>query len=122
MTSIVPPILATPTAEEVFQRMGETMNTSANPLHLIGALALLIGVLVLLSLLTRKRNPREKPKPVNNPAKLLKELSRHAGLRSRELKQLKLLAEQQNISNPLVLLICPSVLKKAMQERMAGRH
>lgn len=114
-------ILAAPTADQVFKSMGETMSASVNPLHIVGAFALLVGVLVLLSILTKKRDPREKPKPVNNPAKLLKELSRQAGLRPRELRQLKALAEQQHIENPLVLLICPSVLRKAMQNRTAAR-
>lgn len=115
-------IIAATTADEVFKSMGESMSASVNPLHIVGALALLVGVLVLLSIVTKKRDPRAKPKPVNNPAKLLKEMAKQAGLRSRELKQLKILAEQQNIENPLVLLICPSVLKKAMERRTAARR
>ncbi len=115
-------ILSATTADQVFKSMGESMSESVNPLHILGAVALLIGVLVLLSLLTHRRDPREKPKPVNNPARLIRELARQAGLRPRELKQLKQLALEQNIDNPLVLLLCPSVLKKAMEKRQAARR
>jgi hypothetical protein len=43
-------------------------------------------------------------------------VARGVNLRPAEVKQLKVLSEQQNVSNPLVLLLCPSVLSRAVRE------
>jgi len=114
-------ILANPSADQVFQSMSDSMSVAVNPLHVIGVIALLVGVVAALAFAARRRDPRQKPKAINNPARLLRDVARQAGLKPAELKQLKQLAAEQGISNPLVLLLCPSVLKKAVEARQTAR-
>ncbi len=42
---------------------------------------------------------------------------RTVDLRPAEVKQLKMLADDQNVSSPLTLLLCPSVLAKAVKAK-----
>lgn len=46
----------------------------------------------------------------------MKEIVRQIDLRPAEVRQLKILAEAQNVSSPITLLLCPSVLAKAVKE------
>lgn len=114
-------ILAAPSQEDVFRSIqsnvsGEgTSGGSAFLLLLAGA-----GILGLLIYLSR-RGPRvpASRRVVNHSGKLLREVRKQIGLRPVELKQLKLLSEDlatdgQPAPSPLTLLICPSVLAKAV--------
>ena len=62
---------------------------------------------------------RRTPKALNHHGKLLKELAAAVSLKPAEVKQLKLLADEQKLSNPLTLILCPSILAKAVK-RLAG--
>ena len=60
------------------------------------------------------------PKAVNHAGKLLKELQKAVGIRPAEVKQLRILADASDdqgtpLDNPLVLLLCPSLLAKTMR-------
>jgi hypothetical protein len=46
----------------------------------------------------------------------LKEIAREMHLKPAEIRQLRLLADRQQIVSPLVLLLCPSLLTKAVRE------
>jgi hypothetical protein len=55
---------------------------------------------------------------VNHHGKLLKEIAKSAHLRPREVKRLKILADDvgrrrgEPLASPLVLLLCPSLMKQ----------
>lgn len=113
--------LSAATPEQVFKSVGESLDRSVNPSHLILIVVGLVGILVLISLFNRQSVKKDKPKPVHNPSRLTRQIARQVGLSKREMRQLKQLAEQENLDNPLVLLLCPSVLQAAMKKRQAAR-
>ncbi len=108
---------ATPTQEEVFQSINDNVRSTADftkavPYLLVGA-----GVVILCILLNYHLKHRKIPRKAYNPAKLSRELCRRISLRSIELKQLKLLAEEQELEYPLTLILCPSLLGKAIRSQ-----
>jgi hypothetical protein len=115
---------AKPTQQDVFRsiedNVGESNESSGKILLFIGAG---IGLVILLAVFSRRQRQQESPKPLNNPGKLTRKLCSVLSLRKQELKQLKLVAEQtttgddQPLTSPLVLLLCPSVMVKAVQAK-----
>jgi hypothetical protein len=73
------------------------------------------GIIILCILINYQRKHRRVPRKSYNPAKLSRELSRRISLRNIELKQLRLMAEEQEVEFPLTLILCPSLLGKAMR-------
>ena len=55
------------------------------------------------------------PKALNHSGKLVKEISKTMNLKPAEIKQLKVLADGQDVGKPLVLLLCPSLLSQGGQ-------
>ncbi len=110
------------TAQDVFKSMGETLDAKVNPNHIILIVVGLIGVIVLLSLIGRRTQKDERPKVINNPSRLIRQLARQVGLKPKEVRQLKQLADQEGLDNPLVLLLCPSVLQEAMNKRQQRKR
>ena len=113
--------LAASTPDQVFKSMGQSLDTSANPNHIILIVLALIALFVLISLVSRRTQKKDKPKPLNHPSRLMKQMARQIGLSNRELRQLKVIADQENLQNPLVLLLCPSVLKSVAAKRKLQR-
>jgi hypothetical protein len=115
---------AKPTQQEVFRSIQDNVNQTGDsgmkPILLICAGA---GVLGLLALFGRRQTKQATPKPLNHPGKLLKEIMKSVPLKPAELKQLKVVTEETAQANdeppqsPLVLVLCPSVLAKAVQSR-----
>jgi hypothetical protein len=115
---------AKPTQQEVFRsiqdNVNETGTSGIKPILLICAGA---GVLGLLALFGRRQQRQATPKALNHPGKLLKEIMKTVPLRPAELKQLKVVTEESAqasdgpLQSPLVLVLCPSVLAKAVQSR-----
>jgi hypothetical protein len=106
---------ANPTQEEVFQSINDNVRSTADftraiPYMLVGA-----GVIILCLLFNYHLKHRKVPRKAFNPSKLSRELCRRISLRSVELKQLKILAEEQELEYPLTLILCPSLLGKAIR-------
>ena len=79
-----------------------------------------IAIILLLSLLSLRRKREALPKAVHHPGKLLKEMLKQIPLKPAELRQLKALAEAEKeagspIESPLVFILCPSALARAMR-------
>jgi hypothetical protein len=54
---------------------------------------------------------------LNHQGRLLKEIARTCDLRSSEIRQLKQLADtREDVSSPLTMLLCPSLLTQAVKE------
>jgi hypothetical protein len=112
----------TATTEEVFKSIGDSLDAQINPNHIILIILGLVGIIALLAFLTRSGEKKDEPKVVNNPNKLSRQLARQLGLKPNELRQLKQLAEQEGLDNPLVLLLCPSALQAAMKKRQQAKR
>jgi hypothetical protein len=107
-------------ADDAFKRsLQESIDQSVDPSKLIAFAAAVLGSIILLALISKWRGKRPRqsgPKTINSPGKLIREICKNVNLKPAEVKQLKSLCEQQKIGNPLVLLLCPSVLGKAVKE------
>lgn len=112
----------TATPEEVFKSIGESLDAKINPNHIILIVIGLIMLVVLLKYFTRSVESKPPVKHVSNPGKLTRELVRHLGLKQKEVRQLRQLAEQEGLEYPLSLLLCPSVLRSAIKKRHQNRH
>ena|SRR5688572_2391266 len=103
--------------DDVFKHTKESMNQEAGPERLIALALGAIAVIVLLVLLQYRRKSDVLPKPINNQNRLLKEVMKTVPLKEHEMKQLKQLADEQHCSSPLVLLMCPSLMAKALASK-----
>lgn len=109
--------LATATQEEVFKSIQDNVGQSADPKKFFAFMAGAAGLILLLAVLSNRKKRQVTPKTLNHHGKLLKEIVKKVDLRPAEIRQLKMLAEGQKVSSPLTLLLCPSVLAKAVKER-----
>ena len=125
LTFDVSPALAAPSQEDVFgsirQNVGQRSQDSGKGMAILaGGAGALIMVLLVGSKLRRRQSA---PKPVNHSGRLLREVMKTVPLKPRELKQLKLLAEESRrdgaepVESPLTLLLCPSVLARTLKGR-----
>lgn len=111
-------VSAAPTNEEFFQSVRDSTDKPVDPTRFIAVLMAVVGVLLLLVLLNRKKEHRAaRPKVLNHPGKLMKEIVSAVHLKPSEVRQLKVLAEGQPVSSPLTLLLCPSVFAKAVRAK-----
>ena len=118
---------AAPTQEDVFKSIQTNVGESgaADSGKVLALLAGVAAVVILLVLFNQRQRREAAPKVLNHPGKLLKEVMRDTGLRPVEVKQLKILAEETRVAegealqSPLTLLLCPSVLAKAVHARPA---
>ncbi len=110
--------LSAATAEEVFKGVNDTLNQEADPTTLILIFVSIAVLIIIFALVNRRTTPQtQKAKVLHNQARLIKQIAKQVGIKPRELKQLRALAEQEELENPLVLLLCPSVLQAAMKRR-----
>jgi hypothetical protein len=114
-------LLAQPTQEEVFRSIHQNVGQTTDPRKFFAALLALAGVMVLLAVLSQRKKRQATPRTLNHHGKLLKEICGAVHLRPAEMRQLKLLAEEQSLTSPLTLLLCPSLLAKAVKEQQAGK-
>ncbi len=80
---------------------------------------MLMGAVVLMLMLAwiSWRKERKGNKRLNHPGKLQREIMRKVGIRPAEMKKLKTFAEEVDVSSPLVLLLCPSLMAEAARKR-----
>ena len=114
---ICSPISATPTQQEVFRSIQDNVGSSTDPKKFFAFLAAVVALVLLLAVLSKRKQRQVTPKTLNHHGKLLKEILRQIDLRPAEVRQLRTLADAQNVSSPITLLLCPSVLAKAVKER-----
>jgi hypothetical protein len=112
-------LLAQPQIEEIFQSVRQNMTEPTDPGKLLAGFMLALGVIGLVVLLGMRRKRAGEPRVVNHHGKLLKELSRSVNLKPAELRQLRLLSDHAQVSSPLTLLLCPSILARVMRQKPA---
>lgn len=111
------PSMALPTDEDVFKSVRDNYSEPTDPKKFIAVISVIVGGAVLCAVLSNRKKRQVIPKTLNHPGKLLKEVMKAVDLRPVEVKQLKMLADDQNVSSPLTLLLCPSVLAKAVKAK-----
>lgn len=118
----VAPAAAKPTTEDVFKSMNQSMSADINPAQILAVVAAFVGLIVLVSTF-KKRVDQKAPKAavVNQPNKLLRQVAKEAGLSRREVRELKKLAALEGVTNPLTLLLCPSLMQAAIAKRQSAR-
>lgn len=110
-------VFAIGSQDDVLRGISEGVGQEVDGTKVLAVLALMAGVILVIALINHSRERVVRPKTLNHPGKLLKEVSKTVNLKPAELRQLKTLAEAQELSSPLVLLLCPSVLSKALKSR-----
>ncbi len=96
--------------EEVVRESG------GDPTRLLMMIALLVGGLLLLVWIVQARKSAAA-RGMHHPGKLVREVSKKLGLKPAQLKKLKAMSEDANVSNPLVLLLCPSLMAESMRRK-----
>jgi hypothetical protein len=107
--------------EDVFKSTKENMSQEAGPERLLGLALGVIGVVALLIFLQYRRKAESMAQPLNNQHRLIRDMTRTLALKDAEMRQLQQLAEEQNCSSPLVLLMCPSLMAKAIANKSADQ-
>jgi hypothetical protein len=105
--------------EDVFQSTKDSMSQEAGPERLIALGLGAVVVVVVLIFLQKRVKADVVAKPVNHQSRLIKEVMKTVALKEAEMKQLKQLANEASCSNPLVLLMCPSLMAKALAGKSA---
>ncbi|MGA2581860.1 MAG: hypothetical protein ABSG31_01175 [Tepidisphaeraceae bacterium] len=105
---------ATPTQEEVFQSINQNVGSTVDLSKWVPYLLAILAIIILTAIYNNRRQQPGTVKRLNHSGKLLREVGRALNLKSAEVKQLKLLAQEQQVS-PLTLLLCPSVLAKSLR-------
>jgi hypothetical protein len=103
--------------EDVFKSTKENMSQEAGPERLIALAIGAVAIVVLLVFLQYRRKAESMAKPLNNQHRLIKEMTRTLSLKDAEMRQLQDLADEQSCSSPLVLLMCPSLMAKALSNK-----
>lgn len=104
---------AAPSKEDVFKSISDNVGDAVDPTKFFAMLIGIAGICLVLAVLGRRRQKEVVPKTLNHQGRLLKETSKELGLKTAEMKQLKALALDEKVENPLTLLLCPSVLARA---------
>jgi hypothetical protein len=108
---------ANPTQEDVFKSISDNMGEKSDSGTFLAVLASIAAVVILIAVFSKRRDRVSAPKALNHQGKLLKEILRGTNLRPAEVRLLKSLAESQSLDNPMVMLLCPSVLERAMRQK-----
>jgi hypothetical protein len=116
-------VSARPTQSEVFKSIQDNVSESdGSNARLIPWACGAAGVIVVVCWFGRRQTLQATPKPLNNPHRLSKEILKLTSLKPSEFKQVRLLTEEirakddKPVCSPLVLLLCPSMLARAVAD------
>jgi len=111
---------AKPTQQDVFRSIeNNTAETNESGGRIILFICAGAALLIVLAYVSKRQQRQATPAPLLNHGKLLKEIRSAVGLKSAELKQLRLATDEttlalgEQLSSPLVLMLCPSALAQA---------
>lgn len=122
---IASPASAKPSQQDVFKSIQDSVGpqNDESSMRAIPWICGGVGLIIVLAIFGKRQTRQATPKTVNSNGKLIREVMKAIPLKPKELKQLKIVAEQtptddgEPLTNPLVLLLCPSVVIKAVNER-----
>jgi hypothetical protein len=112
------PAQANPTQDDVFKSIQSNVNDQVDGRKMLAFFAAAAGVVIMIVLINKRQQREERPRILNNQAKLLRELMKTAGLKSSQVRQLKMLSADlreggEPVENLVTLLLCPSLIQKA---------
>ena len=109
--------LATPRQQDVLRSIGDDGTENVDTGKLLLVVFGIVTVLIVIAMRSQRQQKKAAaPKALNHQGKLVKEVVKHVNLKPAEIKQLKILSESKDLSSPLVLLLCPSLLTAAVKE------
>ncbi|HEY7115341.1 MAG TPA: hypothetical protein VH475_02080 [Tepidisphaeraceae bacterium] len=103
--------------EDVFKSISENVGAPGDPTVFYAIAMIGAGVVLVLVLVNWFLKRRATPRTVNHQGKLVKEMLRKVPLKGGEVKQLRLMAQEQGCESPLTLVLCPSLLAKGINTR-----
>ncbi|HEX4794447.1 MAG TPA: hypothetical protein VH370_11675 [Humisphaera sp.] len=111
---------AKPTQQDVFRSIeNNTADTNESGGRIILFICAGAALLIVLAYVSKRQQRQSKPTILHHHGKLLKEIRSAIGLKTAELKQLRIAADESTLatgepfSSPLVLMLCPSALAQA---------
>jgi hypothetical protein len=108
-------ILGAPTQDEVFRSINQSVGSSADLDKIVPFLLMGLALAVMLVIYSQRRKRTATPRPLHNISKLSHKLARELKLSTAEMRQLKIIAADQNVQSPLTILLCPSLLGKTLK-------
>lgn len=102
------------TQDEVLQSINQHVSSTVDMTKLVPYLVLGLAALLLVVWYTHHTQPKLVTKPLHHRGKLLREIARKLQLNAAQIRTLKILAQEQRLGSPLTLLLCPSLLGKAI--------
>jgi hypothetical protein len=117
----LPDVVAQPNQQEqVLRAINNSVSSTVDPLLIVGIVVALVAAALAFAWWQRRASGKAKVRKVlRDPNKLLKSIAGDLQLSPTELRKLKHHAQQAGVKNPLTLLLCPSLAKKAA-ERDSG--
>jgi hypothetical protein len=112
------PAFADPTQEDVFRSISDNVDGTVDGRKVLAVLAAAVAVVIILVVFSKRQKRQTLPKPLNHTGKLLRELTKTAGLKPGQARQLKEMLEELNaagteVESPVTLMLCPSLMKKS---------
>lgn len=104
------------TQDDVFRSIQENVGKDQDNHLLWPMLCAVAGVIILLVLYNQRRERQVTHAAMNNPARLLREVEKKAGLKKNEMRQIRILAAETPEGDPLLMLVCPSLLSNALKQ------
>jgi hypothetical protein len=121
LLSLTSPATAAPTQQDVFRSIQDNVSGEVDTSKFLYVLGGIIALVILIGVLGRQRKRAITRRSLNHPGKLLREVLKAAPLKTKELKQLKILADNADVdrplTNPLTLMLCPSVMARTIQAK-----
>jgi hypothetical protein len=112
-----PSSLLASTQAEVLKSINENVGKEVDPRMLLAVFLSIVGLIVVVAIVNHRRKRVIVPKVLNHPGKLVKQVAKAVDLKPSDLKQLKAIAEARELSSPLLLLLCPSLLRKEQEKK-----
>jgi hypothetical protein len=121
------PVHAAASLEDISKSIQSSDHQSIDGRKLLAVLLAVGGVVILAVVINNRQERRELPRTLNHSGKLLRELMKSAGLKSAQIRQLKMLSgeladKQQPVEHLVTLLLCPSLIKKARERDLKGKQ
>jgi hypothetical protein len=119
--TIALPVRANPSQEDVFKSIQSNVSDPMDGRKVAAFFVAAAAVVILIVVINNRQQRVVKPKIVNHQAKLLRELMKSAGLKSSQVRQLKMLSADlrergEPVDNLVTLLLCPSLIKRARDD------
>ncbi|SRR5258706_2118157 len=103
--------------EDVFKSISDNVSSSGDPKVFYVVALIGVGLVLLLVVANSMKKRQASPRAVNHQGKLMKEMLKALALKKAEVKNLKIMAAEQHCGSPLTLVLCPSMLARAINAK-----